>query len=346
MRNSQAQRDESPVPADPLRALGLSPAQTTLYSALLRLHRASLAELAQAVDRPEEPLSEQLATLVRMGIVDRQSGEYFARHPASALGRLIAERLDMLAEESRRIDSALTSIRTLIKDYDAGVGHRHGPFPVELIKGADELYESVVGLGVESPPLRLLTAIPDVRTVDDFIRKHADPWIEAHQSGLLALRSLIPVGSLALPGLRDKLEPLLASGAQVCMLDRVPSWFFVAGQEVAGLPTQWGGNLPDHAYHFYYLRAPVVAGMLTSLFQELWARAEPLPWTGGTDGVRQVLQLAALGLSDDGIARRLGVSVRTVRARFAEAMSRLGARSRFQAGVEAARRGWLGEGRS
>ncbi|MFC6678324.1 response regulator transcription factor [Nonomuraea ferruginea] len=55
----------------------------------------------------------------------------------------------------------------------------------------------------------------------------------------------------------------------------------------------------------------------------------------------QVVRLAAQGLSDEAIARHLGVSVRTVRTRFAEAMTELGAQSRFQAGVEAARRGWL-----
>jgi DNA-binding NarL/FixJ family response regulator len=55
----------------------------------------------------------------------------------------------------------------------------------------------------------------------------------------------------------------------------------------------------------------------------------------------QVLRLAAQGMCDDSIARQLGVSVRTVRARFADAMSELGAQSRFHAGVEAARRGWL-----
>lgn len=114
-----------------------------------------------------------------------------------------------------------------------------------------------------------------------------------------------------------------------------------AGTEVAGLPAYWGGNLPDHAYNFYLVRTSVVVGMLSSLFDELWARALPLPWSGRSDAMVQVLRLAAQGMCDDSIARQLGVSVRTVRARFAEAMTELGAQSRFHAGVEAARRGWL-----
>ena len=54
-----------------------------------------------------------------------------------------------------------------------------------------------------------------------------------------------------------------------------------------------------------------------------------------------LLQQLAAGAQDEQIARRLGVSLRTVRRRGADLMSELGAESRFQAGVEAAKRGWI-----
>ncbi|WP_113700128.1 helix-turn-helix transcriptional regulator [Nonomuraea lactucae] len=333
--------DESRYAVDPLQTLGLDPAQAALYTSVLRLHRATLAEVAEAMGGPADKVSRQLDDLVKLGVVDEQSGEYLARHPAGALGRLIADRLDRLAEESRRIDSALGSIRGLIRDYDAGRDYQSGPFPVELVSGADVLYESVVGMAVQSPPMTLLTAIPDGRTMTDFVRKFADPWIDAQERGLLEVRAVIPVGTLPLPGVRDQLTRLLEAGGGVRTLDRVPSWFMTAGPEAAGLPALWGGNLPDHAYNFYLVRTPIVVGVLRSLFEELWGRAVPMPWGGGSDGVVQVLRLAAQGMCDESIARQLGVSLRTVRARFAEAMSRLGAQSRFHAGVEAARRGWL-----
>lgn len=334
-------RNESPTMSDPLETLGLDPAQTALYTAVLRLHRATLAELAEAMDGPADKVSRQLDDLVRLGVVDERSGEYLARHPAAALGRLIAERLDRLAEESRRIDSALGSIRSLIRDYDAGRDYQSGPFPVELVSGADVLYESVVGIAVQSPPMEVLTAIPDDRTMLDFARKFADQWVDAQQRDLLTLRAVIPVSTLPLPGVRDQLSRLMETGGQVRTLDRVPSWFMTAGAGAAGLPALWGGNLPDHAYNFYFVRAPIVVGVMRSLFEELWGRAVPLPWGRRGDGMVQVIRLAAQGMCDESIARQLGVSVRTVRARFADAMAELGAQSRFHAGVEAARRGWL-----
>jgi DNA-binding CsgD family transcriptional regulator/sugar-specific transcriptional regulator TrmB len=334
-------RNNSPDLSDPLETLGLDPAQTALYTTVLRLHRATRTEVAQAVDDPLDKVSRQLDDLVRLGVVDEQSGEYLARHPAAALGRLIAERLDRLAEESRQIDDALGSIRGLIRDYDAGRDYQSGPFPVELVSGADVLYESVVGMAVQSPPMELVIAIPDERTMSDFVRKFADPWIEAQRRGLLTVRALIPVSTLMLPGLRDQLISLTETGGKVRTLDRVPSWFMTAGTDAAGLPALWGGNLPDHAYNFYLVRTPIVVGMLRSLFEELWARSVPLPWGRRSDGALQVLRLAAQGLCDESIARQLGLSVRTVRGRFADAMAELGAGSRFHAGVEAARRGWL-----
>jgi DNA-binding CsgD family transcriptional regulator len=89
--------------------------------------------------------------------------------------------------------------------------------------------------------------------------------------------------------------------------------------------------------------------------EPLWAVADRL-WANGTEVQRvtvtrpetsshsrdeMVLRLLAKGLTDDAVARRIGVSVRTVRNDVASAMSVLDARSRFQAGVLAAQRGFI-----
>ena len=47
-------------------------------------------------------------------------------------------------------------------------------------------------------------------------------------------------------------------------------------------------------------------------------------------------------MNDKAIARQLGVSERTAHRRVAGLMTRLGAESRFQAGVQAARNGLMG----
>lgn len=61
----------------------------------------------------------------------------------------------------------------------------------------------------------------------------------------------------------------------------------------------------------------------------------------GTERLPAVLRLLAEGHTDDAVARRLGVSVRTIRNDVAATMRVLEARSRFQAGVTAARLGLI-----
>jgi DNA-binding NarL/FixJ family response regulator len=108
--------------------------------------------------------------------------------------------------------------------------------------------------------------------------------------------------------------------------------------------------------------APLVDA-LRQLFEFHWARSLPLgdarddaqrgesPPRGPVAGAgrtrdataeeRTLLALMAVGMKDDTIARQLGISPRTLRRRTQDLMVALEADTRFQAGLEAARRGWL-----
>jgi DNA-binding CsgD family transcriptional regulator len=101
------------------------------------------------------------------------------------------------------------------------------------------------------------------------------------------------------------------------------------------------------------LRAPALTSLALTLFDLMWKLSEPLrspdddgdAAAAGPDAVteleRSLLRLLSLGAKDEAAARHLGVSVRTVRRMVADLMRRLDARSRFQAGILAAQRGWL-----
>jgi DNA-binding NarL/FixJ family response regulator len=56
---------------------------------------------------------------------------------------------------------------------------------------------------------------------------------------------------------------------------------------------------------------------------------------------RNLLMLLASGLTDQGIARSLGWSIRTTQRRIHALMDDLGASTRFQMGMSATTRGWL-----
>jgi DNA-binding CsgD family transcriptional regulator len=90
-----------------------------------------------------------------------------------------------------------------------------------------------------------------------------------------------------------------------------------------------------------------VVRALKALFEFLWEPAMVLgaPETAvsdePTDRDIALLKMLAAGQTDESIARKMGVSLRTVRRHVAELLRRLDAQSRFQAGVEAVRREWL-----
>ena len=90
------------------------------------------------------------------------------------------------------------------------------------------------------------------------------------------------------------------------------------------------------------VRQSALVAALTLLFELYWDRGVTLPETGGRleDRTFLIRQLAA-GAKDEQIARTLGLSLRTVRRRVADLLIELGVDTRFQAGAEAVRRGWM-----
>ena len=72
------------------------------------------------------------------------------------------------------------------------------------------------------------------------------------------------------------------------------------------------------------------------LATEAWTESDPL-----TDRERQVLRLAAEGVSTGDVAKQLNLSAGTVRNYLSEAMDKLGATNRIDAARRARGKGWL-----
>jgi DNA-binding NarL/FixJ family response regulator len=93
---------------------------------------------------------------------------------------------------------------------------------------------------------------------------------------------------------------------------------------------------------------------LVEVFEAFWRLSAPILTTPGSDvkgdapaasveptqETQHLLALLTAGLTDESIARMLGVSERTVSRRVGRLQELLGARTRFQLGVQASRRNW------
>jgi DNA-binding CsgD family transcriptional regulator len=122
----------------------------------------------------------------------------------------------------------------------------------------------------------------------------------------------------------------------------------VFDRELAFLQTQ------DDQFGAVVVREPSTVAYLCEIFDHTWEMAKPFA-NASDDGLEEVareldhtiVRLLASGLKDEALARRLGMSLRTIRRHIANIMQELGATSRFQAGVVAAQRGLLdGAGRA
>ncbi|WP_345060901.1 helix-turn-helix transcriptional regulator [Streptomyces rameus] len=132
-------------------------------------------------------------------------------------------------------------------------------------------------------------------------------------------------------------------GGEVRTLPVLPLRMLVADRTTAVLPI----DPEDSRQGAVIVHATGVVAALLALFDMAWERAVPLDGSRAPHAdapSRQeltLLNLLAQGHTDEVAARKLGLSLRTVRRMMASVSGKLGARSRFEAGVLASRSGWL-----
>jgi hypothetical protein len=125
--------------------------------------------------------------------------------------------------------------------------------------------------------------------------------------------------------------------------DSIPFKMIVADRAVAAVPL----DLQLHYNGLLLIRDPVVVQALVRTHQAWWETGEDLasvevPSPGVLPGQLQpVLDALLAGITDETAAARLGMSSRTYSRRVGELLGALGTTSRFRAGAEAARRGWI-----
>lgn len=125
------------------------------------------------------------------------------------------------------------------------------------------------------------------------------------------------------------LQTLAAAGVEARGMIDPPSWFYVDDGVIGGVPLTWGQGNPAGMVMLY--PSPLLT-LAAAYFETLWERAAPIR-VGSASAWEPVLRLLEAGSSDQQIADAVGIGLRTVRRRIAEAMDELGATTRFELGV-------------
>jgi hypothetical protein len=317
---------ESPLPGPLAR----------VYRRLLPLRGRTLADAADELYVDADELRAELAGLVDLGVVTLDADDVLqVLPPAEAASRYVARQASALADAAAHLDRVALALPAL-----AGLGPADADRDAAVIEGE-------VAADLDVP--RLLTSW--VReTQGDIIFLRPDQWrmsSESHMARVMdeairqgrRVRAIYPVRAL-----REAPEVLVARasiGEQIRVLAQVPTRLAIIGPHHAIAPDPLGVGRGRHVV----VRQQSLVELLTRYVDELWDRATAVPaldrGEARPDLRRLLLAQLARGAKDEQIARTLGISLRTTRRRVAALMAELGADSRFQAGVEAVRRGWL-----
>lgn len=316
-----------------LEALGLSEFDEQVYVALLGRPHMATSEVAAEVGRGAGIVRAALTRLEELGFVARLAGSparLTATRPEVAVGALVARRTEELADAAQAAQQLSTS------------------FPQEVRARPDELVEIIVGRAAVAARFVQLTRSVQV----DLLVLDRPPYAQnventnAAEIDVLgkgvAVRGIYAPEAFELEGAYDQAVAASRAGEEARVHGDVPMKLAIADRAEALLPLGSDGVVDS----VLVIRAPTVVSALVRLFELLWVQAWPLSvWDRGAkpdpaDPIdHELLALLATGVKDEAIARDLGISVRTLGRRIGRLLDALGAKTRFQAGLQAGRTG-------
>jgi hypothetical protein len=321
-----------------LASLGLTGGEERLYARLLPLSGGDVSAVAAALSLPTTELAGEIEPLRRLGVCRIEKGRLHVHSLPEAVAMLIGQEADRAARAEQRLTRLAAAVPLLAaattRPSTGEVDDVH-PIDGEVTSGGNAL--------------RLLSNLI-LESRGDLLWLRPDAWRMPREAAMVEViktaiatgrrsRAIYPV--VALREAPDVLRARARAGEQIRVLPELPTRLMVIGTTHAVVPEPLGyADEPR-----LLVRQGALVEALIMLFDELWSRAAPVPeldlGAARPDLRGFLLRLLAAGQKDEQIARTLGMSLRTVRRRIADLMTDLGADSRFQAGVEAVRRGWV-----
>lgn len=322
-----------------MSALGFSKRVERDYERLLGQSGRELVSVAEALLRTPEQLLHDVRPLLEVGIVRVESSRLHVATPPEAVALLLRETAHAATVATARLEGVARALPHLVAP-----AARPKPGEVVDVRPIDGEISS------GGNPVPLLHALI-TESVGDLLWLRPDQFRKPREDAMAAVvgeavrqgrasRAIYPYRAWS--EARPTLELRASVGEQVRLLPELPTRMFIIGATHVVLPEPLG--FADEPRSL--VRQPGLVQAMTLWFESLWERASPLPQSGPDRTERPelndfVLRALAQGAKDEEIARILGISLRTVRRRVAAIMTELGVDSRFQAGVEAVRRGWL-----
>ncbi|MFE9886036.1 LuxR C-terminal-related transcriptional regulator [Streptomyces scopuliridis] len=348
-----------PIPSNlPWAEIGLGPLAGRILEYLVTQPELSSEAVAEAVGAPTAAAERALQALENEHLIVRAGDRptrWSAGPPRSTLGSLLAQRRQDLARSELYMERLHEAYRS--------ASHRRVTSDLfEVVESAEQVgvrYEQLLAasrhevLHLAKPPYVTRSERLDrtsVPTTPAAVPDAPAPDVPAPDG--VRLRSVYDTeGMTDTVSLRTALSGT-ARGGELRLLAGLPMKMVVFDATAGIMPLRQ----EDPSAGSLIVHSATLLEVLTALFESLWKRATPVSLGNGPgrppitvaepDGqpprrMRDILPLMCAGLTDDAIARVLGLSRRTIQKHISETAELLGARTRFQIALLARERGWL-----
>lgn len=306
-----------------------------LLQRVLVTRPATVAELAELAGSIGWRVEDALGALEELGLAEHDGDDLVIADPLQALVERAARSVEAQRQAIDETSALLAALPRLVARGSGRVSVEDGMIGA-VIRGHDAVWEGWWEASAGRAPRRPGVVTPDAvmlrgQVLDDIERVAAD-FVERgfHMRVILDIEECFGADG----GIEPWLQAQLDAGVEVRAMTDPPSWFYVDDGVMGGVPLTWGQGNPAG---MVVLNPSPLLELAAAFFESLWTAAIPI---GRPEpGWERVLRLLSIGRTDKQIADALGIGLRTVRRRIAEAMDELDAPTRFELGVAwAARR--------
>ncbi|WP_019545955.1 LuxR C-terminal-related transcriptional regulator [Streptomyces sulphureus] len=335
-----------------LDALDLDPLQQQVYEALVD-GAATVAEMRATLDLGATECREALVSLEKRNLVGRFPAERGGEERFLPVAPEAAFESTLLAREEE-IHRARRHIQHLAARFRANGAGRDPADLVEIVTGRAAVIRQVDQLQ--------RSARRQIRGIDRPPYANSDPDRFDPKTGMmpvqqqmlrrgLGYRVIYDTDGLAtFHRLDTDIEAAAELGEDARVMAKAPMKILIADDRRALIPLR---GTPHELASSVLVHPSGLLEALCEFFEVLWARAQPLSAylsgrphraVGGPSSQEaRLLALLTTGMTDQVMARHLGVSYRTFQRRLHALMQRLGVSTRFQLGARAAELGWVAQ---
>ncbi|WP_162602494.1 helix-turn-helix transcriptional regulator [Nocardioides daejeonensis] len=288
--------------------------------------------LAAALRNCPDDLAARLDALEAAGFARRVADGLEFESPYAVFVALGQARAQALLAENLRTVTLMDALPGLIRAWDLGTADPDGehPLAVSIVHARSDSWAEWFRHAERERPCRPSLVTPEAEVLRVALDSGHLGRLQEQVAPSARVRVLVPADPTW--GTGAELATLVAgarlAGVEFRCTEVVPSWLYVDAPSLVALPVHWGNGSPESALT---IRTPPVVTAMELLFEHLWMRSQA--WRTDEPPWVDVVRLLADGLTDDAVARVLGVTTRTVRRRIAEAMTELGVNSRFTLGM-------------